>query len=205
MPTWLVSDRGVLGPFAGDVGLGSDPRSQVLLGPPALASHARLTTRPGGWVLHPGAKGANLFVSRKNARMTPVTGPVQLGPGDRITLYDRNGPTFEVVNIEPAGPRPVSVAAPVPPAAPPPRPTAARARPSGRGPPTASALAAEARRQAEVEIMRVGPVQRFMQTYFRARSGTLFQPRYIVAALFAMAGGAFVTCSAVAAWIWAHL
>ena len=209
MPTWLVSDRAVHGPFGGDVSFGSDPRSQILLAPPALAVHARLTVRPGGWVLHPGAPGAQLFVSRRQARHAPVSGPVQLGPGDRITLYDRTGPTFELANTEPAGPK--VVAAPAPPPAPS-RPANQRisgptrpARPSGRQMPTAGALANEARRQAEVELMRVGPIQRFVETWFRFRSGSLFQPRYIVAALFAAAGGAFVTCSAVAAWIWAHM
>jgi hypothetical protein len=53
--------------------------------------------------------------------------------------------------------------------------------------------------------MRYGPVQDLMETIFRVRAGTSFQPRYIVGALFAFAGTGFVACAGVAAWLWAHM
>jgi hypothetical protein len=222
VPTFLTlsPDTGgpCFGPFEGDISIGTDPRSQVLLDTRtgALAVHARITSRPGGWVLHPGAAGAPLFVTRRAARSAPVSGPVHLSAGDRITLVTRDGPTFEIgpsparsgVAAGPTAsaapsPGPRSAARPYSPA-PPSQPAPPRPR-SGprRGPPTAGELATEARRQAEVELMRMGPMQQLRQFMFRWNAGTLMQPRYIVGALFGLFGTGFVTCTGIAGAIWA--
>ena len=73
-----------------------------------------------------------------------------------------------------------------------------------RRPPTAQDLAREVRRQLHTEAARHGAVQEFERLRFRARAGTLFQPRVIVAALFALGGGALVACSGIVAWFLHH-
>ncbi len=211
MPTFLNSGGTVYGPFEGEVTLGSAATNKLLVASGA-AQQARLTPRPGGWVLHP--TGAPLTVTRRTARNAPVSGPVQISQGDSFTLAD--GVTFVVgatpdvapTNAAPpvsappparSGPRPGQTARPSLP-----RPSAGRPSGPSRGLPTGGALADEALRQAEVHAMRMGPVQQARQAMFRYQSGSLFQPRYIIGALFAFGGSAFVSCSALAAWLWAH-
>ena len=215
MPTFLNSGGTVYGPFPGEITLGSAANNTLLVadGPPL---QARVVPRPNGWVLHP--TGAPLTLTRRTARNTPVTGPVQMSQGDSFTLGP-NGPTFVVgatADVAAAG-APPAIAAPPPQARSGPRPgqparpslprPSAAGRPSGprRGLPTGGDLAEEAIRQAEVHAMRIGPVQQVRQAMFRYQSGTFFQPRYIIGALFAFGGTAFMSCSAVAAWIWAQM
>jgi hypothetical protein len=205
------------GPFTGEhVSLGSDARCQVLVNAAlgALPLHAWLTPRPGGWTLQPGTPDAVLFVARKGGRTSPVTGPVDLVAGDAITLDHRDGVTFVVSDDSPAG-KAVSASAGrgaspkrAPTSTPIRGPQPAARRPSSgpnRTMPTAGDFAQEARRMAEVELMRIGPVQRARQMLFRYESGSLFQPRYILGALFALASGGFVTCTGVAGWLWMRL
>ncbi|MDP2308556.1 MAG: hypothetical protein Q8P18_21225 [Pseudomonadota bacterium] len=204
------------GPFSsGNVSIGSDPQCQVLLGAElgVLPLHAWVTERPGGWTLHPGAPGATLFVTRKG-RVTPITAPVELAEGDGFVLGSRAGVAFVVGGgSSVATPGRPSASRPGPAARPSGRspisgPTAPpRRAPSGprRGPPSAGAIADEARRMAEVEMMRFGPIQQVRQALFRYNAGTYFQPRYIVGALFAATSGSFVVCTGAAAWIWAYL
>jgi hypothetical protein len=52
--------------------------------------------------------------------------------------------------------------------------------------------------------MRYGPFQDLRRLWFRYQAGSLLQPRYIVAALFTVASGLFVTCSGILTWLWAH-
>lgn len=208
------------GPFtSGNVSVGSDPQCQVLVSAElgVLPLHAWVTERSGGWTVHPGAPGAVLFVTRKG-RTTPVTGPTDLGAGDSVVLAGRDGVAF-VVGGTTSSPiatpgRPAAARPPAARSSPPAGRTniagpqaAPRRAPSGprRGPPTAGALADEAQRMVEVEMMRFGPIQQIRQAIFRYNAGTFFQPRYIVGALFAMASGGFVTCTGAAAWLWAYL
>ncbi|MES2639257.1 MAG: FHA domain-containing protein [Myxococcota bacterium] len=222
MPTVLTTTLAFggtrFGPFtSGNVSVGSDPQCQVLVSAElgVLPLHAWVTERPGGWTLHPGAPGAVVFVTRQGGRVTPITAPVELEAGDGFVLANREGVAFVVGGGAPA------VATPGRPATAA-RPTGVTARPSGRispsttpqrrapsgprrGPPTAGALADEAQRMVEVEMMRYGPLQQIRQVIFRYNSGTYFQPRYIMGALFAAASGSFVMCSGGAAFVWAWL
>jgi hypothetical protein len=210
------------GPFtSGNVSIGSDPQCQVLVDAQrgVLPLHAWVTERPGGWTLHPGVPDAKLCVSRRGARPSPVSGPVDLSEGDGFTLGDRTGVAFLVssagssaastIRTPPASPgRPSSastgrptVSGPVASSAPP--------RRTASGPrnrmPTADAFADEAMRMAEVELMRRGPFQQVRQLAYRYRTGALFQPRFILLTLFAVVSGSFVTCSGIAASLWAFL
>lgn len=223
MPTVLTTTPAFgatrFGPFtSGNVSVGSDPQCQVLVSAElgVLPLHAWVTERPGGWTLHPGAPGAALFVTRQGGRVTPITAPVELEAGDGFVLAVGDGVAFVV-----GGTTPAAVASPGRPATAA-RSSAAAARPSSRisppsspqrrapsgprrGPPTAGALADEAQRMVEVEMMRFGPIQQIRQAVFRYNAGTFFQPRYIVGALFAAASGSFVLCSGGAAFVWAWL
>lgn len=208
MPTVLTLDPASggqsFGPFSGVVTVGADARCQVLVGDVGvLGVHARVTERPGGWTLEPGTPGAPLFASRRSARNAPVTGPIELVAGDSFALGHAGGVRF-TVGGQPM--RPVAKAGAAAGTSASPSSQGARARSGpGRGPPTGGAIAAEVRRQAEVEAMRLGPLQDLRRLLFRANAGTLFQPRYIVAALFAFGGGAFVACAGVVTWVVAHL
>ncbi|MDP2317626.1 MAG: hypothetical protein Q8P41_32370 [Pseudomonadota bacterium] len=220
MPTVLTLapafGGGRFGPFTtGNVSIGSDAQCQVLVSAElgVLPIHAWVTERAGGWTLHPGAPGAVLFV-KKGGRGAPVTGPTDLAAGDSFSLATREGVTFVVGGTtSPAAQasasttsRPASRPARARPTISGPQ-APARRTPSGprRGPPTAGAIADEAQRMAEVEMMRFGPIQQMRQALFRYNAGTFFQPRYIVGALFAMVSGGFVMCTGAAAWIWTRL
>jgi hypothetical protein len=215
------------GPFSsGNVSIGSDPQCQVLVDAQrgVLPLHAWITERPGGWTLHPGVPDAKLCVSRRGARPSPVSAPVDLSEGDGFTLGDRTGVAFLVSSSEgatsssartqPASPARAAAGISGPtarPSGPTPRgsgPSAApRRAPSGprNRMPTADAFADEAMRMAEVELMRRGPFQQVRQLAYRYRTGALFQPRFILLTLFALVSGSFVTCSGIAASVWAFL
>lgn len=176
------------GPFPdGIVTIGSDNSNHVVV--PAMLGvatrHATLTGDGRSWTLQPVSMNTPIYVGK-----TALRSSAQLHAGDTFTLARPDGVTFTIE----AGTIAAGVAEP------------ARPRSGPRtGPPTMDELAKEARRQAEVEAMRNGTVQSLSQWYYRAKSGSLFQPRYIVAAVVALFGGAFTMCSGVVLWIVARL
>jgi len=171
------------GPFGpGSVGLGSDAsQCTVVLSPQTGVQpvHAWLTVTGSGWVLQPAVTGAAIFVSQGGREFQPVGSQAQLSPGDAFVLAHAQGVRF-ILEVGPMPAADSGVAGP---------------RHRGRRPPTAGDMAREVRRQAGVSAMTHGPLAEISKLFFRARSGALFQPRYVVGALIAVGGLAVTGCA----------
>jgi hypothetical protein len=187
------------GPFDGPyVALGSDAQQCHIVLPRELGVypvHCWITIDPGGtFVIQPGEQGAYVY---SHALGTPsvVESADRLGNGQQFSLVAPDGPRF-VIEAAPA------VAAPglgVAQQGQGGRQPAGRRR-SGRGMPTAGDMLGEVQRQAGVHLM-TGPLAQFSHLFHRARSGALFQPRYIIGALIALFGMAFTGCSGLLAML----
>jgi hypothetical protein len=79
------------------------------------------------------------------------------------------------------------------------------ARPHGAGRLSADSLAAEARRQADASLQTIGAVAGARQLGYQAQSGSLFQPRNVVAAIVAIGGAAVMGCGGLGTVIYAWL
>lgn len=203
MPTLLTLSPAFggkrFGPFpGGSVSVGSDPQCNVVLDASlgVAPCHAWITERGAIWTIQPGSPGVSILVSVRGGSLTPLRGPTDLGVGDSFVLGSPSGPSLTVGGGAIAASTPRGGPAPTP------RPGPVR---SGRGMPSAGALADEAARQAQVEAMRSGPVQDVSRFLFRLKSGSFLRPQYIIGAVVAILGGAFVSCASVVTWIVAHL
>ncbi len=177
------------GPFpVGNVALGSDPNQCHI----ALAAglgldpvHAWLTlTDDGSCWLQPTRVGTGLFLFRgTGGGAQPISGAVQLRPGDSFALGPASGPRFVV---QPVPDQPGAGK------------TAGGGRQSprgGRGMPTGEAMTREVQRQLSTRAMTVGPVAQLSQLFYRARSGALTQPRYLVGGAIALVGMLATGCA----------
>lgn len=168
----------VFGPFEGVmVAIGTDAsKCNITLNPaPGLVGvHAFIAPRaPGQYTVQATEYGAEVYVFQ-GARATRIDGSATLKVGDSFALGDAGGPRFIVG--EPEQGRGVASAGQ----------SAGRAsdlRLGGRRMPTAADLQSEVQRQAMSELMRQKPIAEAARGYWRVKSGSIFQPRYIIGAV----------------------
>ncbi len=187
----------VFGPFPpGPVALGSDAsRCAVALAPAVGARpiHCWVTPAPdGSWFLQPAEAGAALYVLGPGGARA-VTTAVPLRAGEAFAIGHPQGPRFTVQAAASPGGAAVGSAAP------------GASRAGGRRPPTAADMAAEVRRQASVYAMSSGPFAPLVHLFYRAKSGALWQPRYIVGAIIGLFGFLFAGCGGLFAILARHL
>ena len=176
------------GPFEGPyVGIGSDPEQcQVVL--PAeygvYPVHIWLTPGNAGWVIQMAVQGASTFLTTSNYESLPLQEAVELHDGDSFAVGAPHGPAF---TIETATSKKKSAAN--------------RIRLGGRQRPTANGIGNEVMRQISTKAMTNGTFAQFSQLFFRARSGAMFQPRYIVGALIGLGGTVCAGCAGLGTWL----
>lgn len=186
------------GPFDGPyVALGSDAQQCHIVLPAELGVypvHCWITLDPGGsFVIQPVEREGYVY---SHAMGTPavVEGAVRLNNGQQFSLVAPDGPRF-VVEAGAATPG-LGVAQQGQGGR---SPAGRRGGRSGRGMPTAGDMLHEVKRQAGVRLMTQGPFSQFSHLFHRARSGALFQPRYIIGAVIALGGMAVTACTGLAA------
>lgn len=170
---------GSFGPYPpGPVGLGCDAAQCHVALNPNLGLHPVhvwvAADERGQWWLQPVDPSAVVHhfpAGRSPGR--PLSTAVRLSQGDAFALGGPQGPRF-AVEIE------VS------------RPQSPRSR---NQLPTGDAMAREVQRQLSTQAMRYGPFAEIVGLMYRAKSGSLFQPRYLVGAAIALAGAAFTACA----------
>ena len=177
------------GPFPQGATLGSDAaRCHITL--PAemgiLPIHAWIAPAGAGLVLQ-AAEGRGAVFVMAAGRPVPVRGSHPIGPGDTLVLVDPAGVRFTLQS---------AAAAHAPP--PPPQGRTAGGR---RGPPTASAMAAEAKRQAGVAVMTSKGGSQAGHFLHRLQSGAFTNPRYVFGGIVAVVGVLFTGCSGIFAVI----
>ena len=158
------------GPFhTGSIYLGSDSsRCQVILHASngVAPLHAVLTLNAGGdYSLSPTQMGLGLFYRKAgHAQLLQVTAPVQLDPGDSVILGNQSGPRF--VLLKQAAQHSAYGAQP------------------GRAPPgLATQVGEEAKRQMVSSMFTRNPLfSEAYQWWYRAKTGTLTQPRFLISA-----------------------
>lgn len=174
------------GPFPpGTVVLGADgQRSTIVLQgqPGVLPVHCQVVIQPDGRVfVQPTERAAALYLHARGRAAAPLQSAAPLAPGDSFSLGLADGVKFSVVvQAAPA----MGQAARVP---------------TGRDRLSAGSLAAEARRQADASLQTVGPLAALRKLGFSARSGALFQPRYVIGALIGLGGLLVTGCGGIAA------
>ena len=192
------------GPFDGPyVALGSDAQQCHIVLPPELGVypvHCWITLEDGGgFVVQPAEREGYIY---SHAMGTPavVEGAVRLNNGQQFSLVAPDGPRFVVEAGAPTATPGLGVAQQGrggrSPAG-----RSAGGRRSGRGIPSAGDMLNEVKRQAGVRLMTQGPFAQFSHLFHRARSGALFQPRYIIAAIIGLGGMAMTACSGLAAYL----
>lgn len=182
----------VFGPFAGTVLLGSDGQQCALALHPSLGVrpvHAQLIVQPDGRALvQPVDQAGAVFVHRIGRAPERLRSAAPLSPGEAFSLATADGVRFTV------GVQEAQTYA-----------TPAAARPRGADRLSAASLGAEARRQADVELQRIGSVAGARKLGYQLKSGALFQPRNVVALIVAVGGAALVGCgglvTAAIAWL----
>lgn len=177
------------GPFAQGATLGSDPARCHITLPAELGIrpvHAWIVPAGSGLTLQVGEVGAAVFVLSAG-RPAPVRGSTAIGPGDALLLGGPSGVRFTLQSAGQA-PRP-----------------AARPQTGRRGPPTAAAMAAEAKRQAGVAVMTTKGGASAGHFLHRLQSGAFTNPRYVVGAIVAIGGVLFTGCSGLLALIMSQL
>jgi len=186
------------GPFDGPyVALGSDAQQCHIVLPRELGVvpvHCWITLEPGGtFVVQPGEQGAYVY-SHSHGTPAVVTSADRLQSGQQFSLVAPDGPRF-LVEAAPATATPGLGTAQ--------QGRGGRSAPGrrpGRGMPTAGDMLHEVRRQAGVHLM-TGPLAQFSHLFHRARSGALFQPRYIIGAVIGLGGMLVTACSGLATFL----
>ncbi|MFT5684220.1 MAG: hypothetical protein ACI8RZ_005161 [Myxococcota bacterium] len=177
------------GPFAQGATLGSDPARCHITLPAKLGIrpvHAWIVPSGSGLVLQVGEVGAVVVVLAAG-RPVQVQGSTMIGPGDVMLLGGASGVKFTLQSAAQA-PQP-----------------AARPQTGRRGPPTAGAMAAEARRQAGVAVMTTKGGAQAGNFLHRLQSGAFTNPRYVVGAIVAIGGVLFTGCSGLFALVMSQL
>lgn len=182
----------VFGPFAaGTVLLGSDGAQCALALHPSLGVrpvHAQLIVQPDGRALiQPVDVSAPVFIHRIGRAPERLRTASPLAPGEAFSLATADGVRFTLGLQEVAAPSP------------------AAARPRGADRLSAASLGAEAKRQVDVELQRVGSIAGARQLGYQWKSGALFQPRNVVALIVAVGGAALVGCGGLATALFAWL
>ena len=186
------------GPFDGPyVALGSDAQQCHIVLPRELGVfpiHCWVTIDPGGgFVVQPAQQGAYVY-SHAQGAPAGISSAERLASGQHFSLVSPDGPCFLLEGAAAMA-----------------TPGLGRAqqgqggrtvpgRRSGRGMPTAGDMLQEVRRQAGVHLM-TGPLAQFSHLFHRARSGALFQPRYIIGAVIALCGAIVTGCSGLATFL----
>lgn len=183
----------IFGPFPpGTIRLGSDGSQCALALQASLGIrpvHAQLTVQPDGRaLLAPVEVAGAVFVHRGGRPPERLGSAAYLSPGEAFSLASADGVRFTLGLMD--GP-----SAPMPSAA----------RPQGAGRLSADSLAAEARRQADASLQTIGAVAGARQFGYQAKSGALFQPRNVVAAIVAIGGAAVMGCGGLGTVIYAWL
>lgn len=218
MPTFLqlAPEQGGnrFGPFAGGaINLGSDQkRCQIFLGMPGIAPiHATIMDHGnGGYTVAPTQRGLGLLLMQ-NGQFKTIDSPVQARSGDTVLVGGHNGARFMLV-FEGAGGKP-SVAA-VGGGAFAGAGAAMAGTAAGRSAQNryakqggfGGAMMAEVQRQAFGRLIAKTPLRDYYSLLYRFRSGSAFQPRYIISAVGALVvlfGGAFVSCAGLFTTWWA--
>ena len=175
------------GPFSQGATLGSDPeRCHITL--PAemgiLPVHAWIAPAGAGLTLQVSEVGAAVYLMDAG-QPSPVQGSRMVGPGDVLILGHPSGVAFTLQGTAQA------------PAAPRPQEPAARA--GRRGPPTAAAMGAEAKRQAGVAMMTTKTGAQAGHFLHRLQSGAYTNPRVIIAGILSIGGMLMMGCSGLVA------
>jgi len=206
------------GPFTGIVQIGSDSRRcQIVLDANmgVYPLHATLAEAPGGmYHFAPTELAAKCFVVQQGSpQMWPVNGAVQVSSGDSVIVGTPGGPRFLIQGGGPPG-----IAAG--PAAP-----GMGATASGAGAGMMSALgglfqapsrgrrnqnlsqgiADEFARRGRSRLMTKSPFREIYSFWHRYKSGSLFNPVYIVGSLFTVFGmitAGTVSCSGLLFSLW---
>jgi hypothetical protein len=201
------------GPFEGIVQLGTDARrTQIQLDPRngIYPVHATLAlSGKGPHQFAPAQMEAKCFVAQAgNAAVWPVTGPVQVNPGDSLILGTPGGPRF--VLVESVATVPTSTA---------------RSGIAGVGALSAlskmleprqrsgqrslgQGIADEFMRRGQANLFRQGPLREVYYLWHRARTGSLINPYTIVSALiagFGILSAGTVSCIGGLIGLWARL
>lgn len=173
------------GPFSQGVTLGSDPERCHITLPAQMAIqpvHAWIV--PVGMELRLQVAEIGAVVYLKDAgRPSLVQGSRVIGPGDVLILGHPDGVRFTLQSSTQALANP--------------RPQAQSAQTGRRGPPTAAAMAAEAKRQAEVAVMTTTAGAQVSHALHRLQSGTLTNPRVVIAGIISIGGMLMVGCSGI--------
>ncbi|MDG1478169.1 MAG: FHA domain-containing protein [Myxococcota bacterium] len=177
------------GPFSQGATLGSDPARCHITLPAELgirSVHAWIVPVGSGLTLQVSEPDAVVYVLSAG-RPVPIHSSTAIGSGDSLLLGGPNGVKFTL-----------QFAAP-----PPAHPTQQKS--GRRGPPTASAMAAEAKRQAEVALMTTKSGAQASHFLHRLQSGAFTNPRYVIGAVIAVGGALFTGCSGLLALIMSQL
>ncbi len=183
----------VFGPFpAGTVLLGSDGAQCTLTLHPSMGVrpvHAQLVLQPDGRALiQPVDMAGAVFLHRAGRPGERLRSAAPLAPGEAFSLASADGVRF-TLGLQEAAPAMMPSAS----------------RPRGADRLSAGALGAEARRQADVELQRIGSVAGARQLGYQWKSGALFQPRNVVALIVAVGGALVMGCGGVGAAVFAWL
>lgn len=196
------------GPFqGGTIQLGTDQqRCQLVLGPmPGIAPvHAMIVDNGNGtFTVQPAQRGLGLFLQQQaSGQMWPLDAAVTARSGDVVVIGSQAGPRFTLQHegMKPGG-RAGAVAAAG-------GGGVAAAMPGfmGNNPGMrriqqqggmGNALAKEVQRQTRAKMLAKLGLGEYYSMWYRYKSGTYFQPRYILAALGSIAvlvGGGLVSC-----------
>jgi hypothetical protein len=171
------------GPFTGPIRIGSQQgQCEITLATPGVAPlHVTIfPTGNGMFTVQPTTMNNLLFIYPPGQAGSPVNSAVQVTQGYAVAIGGPQGPRF-TVQWEGAG---AGAAAP------------SQGQRGGQG--YAAQLGAVAKTQARFGLMRKFPMMRQLDMWlFRARSGSLMHPRYIIGALTSVAivaGGAALAC-----------
>ena len=181
------------GPFSQGATLGSNPTRCHITLPENMGIrpiHAMIVPAGDGLALQVAEVGAAVYLMDAG-RPTQVQNTRMIGCGDVIILGHPNGARFTLQSDTQASkhPRPM-----------------AQATPSGRrGPPTASAMAAEAKRQAGVALMTTKTGAQAGNLLHSIQSGAFTNPRVIIAAVMSIGSMLMVLCSGLTVMLFSQL
>ncbi len=174
------------GPFPQGATLGSDPARCHITLPAELgirSVHAWIAPMGRGLTLQVSEPDAVVYVLSAG-RPVPIQSSIAIGPGDALILGGPDGVKF---TLQAAAQQP------------------AQPRTGRRGPPTASAMAAEVKRQAGVALRTTTGGAQASHFLHRLQSGAFTNPRYVIGAIIAVGGALFTGCSGLLALIMSQL